>query len=277
MAKMVSRILEQEEAIRVVPSADRKTSQLVPTWQDVDVLQSIHQALSPLPSLTYMLSGEEYVTVSAVLPMLKLIDDNLLKEEDSNTQLTKDIKQRIKLDLGRRYADSEEIVEILKVTTFLDPRFKTKYIKDTVLEMTKQKLVDETRNIQDCTSQSIPTREAADPPPPKKRNLGTMFKQQKEGQEQLPILSVEQQITTDLTCYTSAPMLDSEEDPLVWWKFQSKNYPILSKLAKKYLAVCATSAASERLFSTSGKVVSPLRASLKPEKVEMLVFLSKNL
>ena len=105
-----------------------------------------------------------------------------------------------------------------------------------------------------------------------------MFKQQKEGQEQLRILSVEQQITADLTCYTSAPMLDSEEDPLVvWWKFQSKNSPILSKLAKKYLAVCATSAVSEQLFSTSGRVVSPLRASLKPEKVEMLVFLSKNL
>ena len=58
--------------------------------------------------------------MSAVLPMLKLINDNLLKEEDSNTRHTKDIKQRIKLDLGRRYADSEEIVEILKVTTFLD-------------------------------------------------------------------------------------------------------------------------------------------------------------
>ena len=174
MAKMVSRILEQEEAIRVVLSADRKTTHLVPTWQDVDVLQSIHQALSPLSSLTDMLSGEEYmyVTVSAVLPMLKLIDDSLLKEEDSDTRLTKDIiKQRIKLDLGRRYADSEEIVEILNVATFLDPRFKTKYMKDTVLKMTKQKLVDKAPNIQDCNSQSIPTIEAASPPPPKKCNL----------------------------------------------------------------------------------------------------------
>ena len=149
VAKMVSRILEQEEAIRVVLSADRKTTHLLPTCQDVDELQSIHQALSPLSSLTDMLSGEEYVTVSAVLPMLNLIDDNLLKEEDSDTRLTNDIKQCIKLDLGRQYADSEEIVEILKVATFLDPRFKTKYIKDTVVKVTKQKLVGETPNIQD--------------------------------------------------------------------------------------------------------------------------------
>ena len=37
------------------------------------------------------------------------------------------------------------------------------------------------------------------------------------------------------------------------------------------------SAASERLFSTSGNIVSPLRSCLKPSKVDMLVFLSKNL
>ena len=69
MAKMVSRILEQEEAIRVVLSTDRKTTHLVSIWQDVDVLQSIHQALSLLSSLTDILSGEEYVTVSAVIPI----------------------------------------------------------------------------------------------------------------------------------------------------------------------------------------------------------------
>ena len=124
MAKMVSRILEQEEAICVVLSADRKTTHLVPKWQDVDVLQSIHQALSPLSSLTDMLSGEEYVTVSAVLPMLKLIDDKLLMEEDSDTQITKDIKWRIKHDLHSRYTDSENVMEILKVATF-HPHFKT--------------------------------------------------------------------------------------------------------------------------------------------------------
>ena len=39
MAKMVSRILEQKEAIRLVLSADRSTSNIVPTWQDLDVLQ----------------------------------------------------------------------------------------------------------------------------------------------------------------------------------------------------------------------------------------------
>ena len=58
MAKMVERILEQEEAIRVTLSADHKTSHLVPTWQDINVLQAIHTALLPLSNLTDILSAE---------------------------------------------------------------------------------------------------------------------------------------------------------------------------------------------------------------------------
>ena len=69
MAKMVSRILEQKEAIHLVLSVDCNTSNIVPTWQDLDVLQAINQAISPLSSLTDILSGEQYVTVSAVLSM----------------------------------------------------------------------------------------------------------------------------------------------------------------------------------------------------------------
>ena len=34
---MIHRILEQENAIRQVLGADRKTTHLIPTWQDTDV------------------------------------------------------------------------------------------------------------------------------------------------------------------------------------------------------------------------------------------------
>ena len=50
MAKMVSRILEQEEAVCLVLGADHSTSNIVPTWQDLDALQATDQAISPLSS-----------------------------------------------------------------------------------------------------------------------------------------------------------------------------------------------------------------------------------
>ena len=82
MAKMVERILEQEPAIGLVLSKDCKTSHLVPTWQDIDVLRSIHAALNPLSSLTDILSGETYVTVSVIVPLLDLVANTLLQEDD---------------------------------------------------------------------------------------------------------------------------------------------------------------------------------------------------
>ena len=131
MAKMVERILEQEEAIRVTLSADRKTSHLVPTWQDIDVLQEIHIALSPLSSLTDILSAESYVTVSAVIPLLQLIDNKFLIEESSDTRLTCDIKKRIKEYLNGRYSSMEsKTKQMLKAAKFLDAHFKSKYLKD---------------------------------------------------------------------------------------------------------------------------------------------------
>ena len=48
MSKMVARVLEQKSAIRVVLGADRKQSHLVPTWQDMDVLNCCSAVLRML-------------------------------------------------------------------------------------------------------------------------------------------------------------------------------------------------------------------------------------
>ena len=74
--------------------------------------------------------------------------------------------------------------------------------------------------------------------------------------------------TQQIQCTFSHPMQpDTESDPLAWWQSLEQNLPILSTLARKYLCICATSTASERLFSASGNVVVPKRSSLKPEMV----------
>ena len=64
-------------------------------------------------------------------PLLHLIENDLLKESDSDSTLTSDIKQRIKLDVSNCYTVAqlgEQSPMVLKLASFLDPRFKTKYI-----------------------------------------------------------------------------------------------------------------------------------------------------
>jgi len=80
----------------------------------------------------------------------------------------------------------------------------------------------------------------------------------------------------ELCEFFTMPNLPISEDPLLWWKVHSVQFPHLSKLAANYLAIPPTSADSERHFSASGNIVTPTRCSLDPEKVKMLVFLKLN-
>lgn len=279
----MKRILEQEQAIRSVLSADRRTTHLIPTWQDVEVLQSIAAGLDPLASLTDLLSGEKYVTISAVLPLLHLIKNDLLKKKDSDSTLTSDIKEKVILDISKRYTVShlgEQPIMVLKLTSFLDPRFKTKYFNAEEVERIQSKLEVESIHLQSRVPDPTTNQECL-PPAKKKRNLGSLFKDvedKRDDQEEVqPVISPEQKFQKELEFYKSSARLDFEEDPLIWWKRNYLNLPIISQLARKYLCVCATSSSSERLFSAAGNIVTPLRAHLKPDKVEMLTFLSKNL
>ena len=61
-------------------------------------------------------------------------------------------------------------------------------------------------------------------------------------------------------------------DILSWWKVASKTYPKLAAVARKYLAIPATSAASESSFRYAGLTVTELRNRLSPETVSDLLF-----
>ncbi|KAJ4808891.1 Zinc finger BED domain-containing protein DAYSLEEPER [Rhynchospora pubera] len=65
--------------------------------------------------------------------------------------------------------------------------------------------------------------------------------------------------------------VDEEFDILTWWKMKVPKYPVLSRLARDILAVPISTVASESAFSTSGRVLSPVRNSLSDESIEALL------
>ena len=81
MQKMVSRIFEQQQANHQVLHDDCKYRYLVPTWQDIDVLESLNVALGTL---------SDFVTISAILPVIHhILKREVLSIGDDDTQLTK--------------------------------------------------------------------------------------------------------------------------------------------------------------------------------------------
>ena len=69
---------------------------------------------------------------------------------------------------------------------------------------------------------------------------------------------------------------EKEFDILSWWKSMSTQFPRLSKTAKYYLCIPATSTTSERSFSIANDIITKKRNRLKPETVEKLTFLKNN-
>ena len=65
--------------------------------------------------------------------------------------------------------------------------------------------------------------------------------------------------------------------PLNWWKKNEHRVFHVAAVAKKHLAIPASSAPSERIFSRAGLIIiSPLRNRLKPEIAGMLFYVNEN-
>ena len=75
------------------------------------------------------------------------------------------------------------------------------------------------------------------------------------------------QIQNELTRYISIPLEDKIE-PLDWWYVQRKEYPILSRIARDYLVIQATSVASEQAFSIAGQTITSQRNRLDPDTAQ---------
>ena len=71
-------------------------------------------------------------------------------------------------------------------------------------------------------------------------------------------------------------MIGKSKSVLQWWMADGTDWPLLQNLALRAFSMAASSAASERNFSTFGFIHSKLRNRLGPEKVQKLVYIKTN-
>ena len=95
----------------------------------------------------------------------------------------------------------------------------------------------------------------------------------------------------ELDRYRIEERLEMDQDPLLWWKLNKSRYPLLGKsvrrllfhlfllcvaqLARNYLAIPASQASCERLFSIARQDITDTRTSMLPDLVEALIFIAK--
>lgn len=82
---------------------------------------------------------------------------------------------------------------------------------------------------------------------------------------------------SELDYYTREPGIDQQACALAWWKEKAALYPTLAEMARVYLAIPASSAPSERVFSAGKLTLDYKRRSLEPDRVSRLVFMKKTM
>ena len=147
------------------------------------------------------------------------------------------------------------------LAALLDPRFKElKFASDSLRIKTQEQLNDAYQNMRNLTDED---QEAILQPVSSNSLLARIFQNNDTHVD-------------EVTSYLALPKVHHDDCPLLWWKTNKTRFSVLLKVARKYLAIPATSTLSERLFSEAGNVMIIKRTQLAPNILENLVFCKKN-
>ena len=284
---MAERILSQQQPLCAALLELRK-GDLMPSDSEFTTLEVFTKVMKPLVQITEAIGAEKWVTISAVRPLLYKLLSVLFVIGEEDTKLEKSMKLAMHSNLSHRYTG--HLLMMLNIAAFLDPRFRAlSFLSEderlAVLSAIEEEAVDigsrlgtqeEFSDSDDRDHRPERTDESDEPPYKKSR-----------GEKQLLKLisdvihpSSQDQSPTEKAKVEARRYMDEEpvdEHPLLWWRKNCSRYPTLTVLAKKYLAIPATSIPAERAFSTTGNIVNQKRACLLSENVNILVFLAENL
>ena len=278
---MLARMFKLKSAVRMYLADHEKVNVLISSLE-WELMEKVITLLKPFFDLTIELSSD-LISIAAVIPNLRNLKYYLGKV---NTSLVGSMLNDILTAIENRFFD-ESNQSILSnpnyfIPTILDPRFKYSLpnydnAKAWLINMVLHTEVEESESASPsmCQPSDVPSSSTSDQP-----DWSACFKD---------ILSQSKPASSSNSESASATKVEEVEkylydapepiweDPLRYWRRNQRVYPTLAFLARKYLAIPATSVYSERLFSEFGQIYQKNRFRLRPETSEKILFLHQNL
>ncbi|XP_026471184.1 zinc finger BED domain-containing protein 1-like [Ctenocephalides felis] len=227
---------------------------------DIKIIRELSNILQPLEYITRELSGEQYVTIPKVIPLVNCLLAQL-RSIKPKTPLCIKLKQILIDTANRRFSNVEDNSDIA-VATLLDPRFKNLYFRNenacaTAIETLRSEI---------ClhTSISSAVLETA----PNSFDFWHLHKQivserKKRNNTQDEVDLYLKQHVTPLT-----------SNPLTSWEDMKESFPNLYLKFREYATIMATSVPAERLFSEAGTEIIEKRNRQEPDYLNKLLFLA---
>ena len=279
------------------------------------ILEQIQNALSEASHAQRYLEGEKYVTASLVPRCIHKIRSkyaNILEDDDVPEPVRRLVKILLK-DLDERWVPIDGKVQFKKeivrgamnryihihpyffYTAFLDPRMKG----DLSVIMTRENYAElEAAILDEMVERALKNSDSlnhdddnllAEPTPDIKRPRNnpdcTLFEDMTslfDGNFESKESKVRDECRLELSNYRheSMPLFDKDGDfnnPLEWWKTNESKFKITAKLARKFLAIPATSAPSKRIWSISKNVLTTERVCLKEDVAAAYMYIQENI
>ena len=245
------------------------------TTYERNVLQEMIMILTPFEEATDYVQIEKYPSAGYVLPCIKGLRSQLTAISSiHHATFLKELQNSI----DRRLAVYEKDVSYC-LAAVCDPRFKTRWCTSSDEEKRmKQMLIQRMQSVKPSviSSQSDGNKTSgksveSDEPPAKKakKQLFSFMEVNKQDSKK------NDDDNEEMNRYLQGPCLPMETNPLQYWT-DEKCFPKVSKVAEVVLAIPASSAAVERLFSVAGKIYRPERCRLSDNKFEQLMFIKCN-
>uniref|UniRef100_A0A6A7G8N7 Zinc finger BED domain-containing protein 4-like n=1 Tax=Hirondellea gigas TaxID=1518452 RepID=A0A6A7G8N7_9CRUS len=237
--------------------------------------------------------SETTSSISHVIPFttslnksLQCIDDGLVvNEKNDSEEGVRSMKEKLQTELADRLAILESS-EMYTIATLLDPKYKLDYfssqrVKDHV-QLTIARLHDEVTEAAEEQSLKRKRDEFS-----QNNSTGTGSSFEFSATDHLEVLLStnsdeddealdKRKSITNIENYLNEERLDENSDSLSWWKEKQKEYPMLSRLARQYLACPSNSVSSEQL-NYPKVFYDEKKNRRKLDEVEKLLFLKCNL
>ena len=238
------------------------------TAYDRRILEDLMEILTPFESATHHVQGDQVVTGSMVVPCVKVLKAEMNK---LSAKYSSNFVATLKASVDRRLSCYEEHDDFMTASA-LDPRFKLQWCSGPAeYDGRKANLMAKAKAKANATQSTPDVTEVA--PSKKRKGFFSSIIDIPASEATVDI----SEIRTEVELYFSEACLEEDADPLSYWKRHSRTYPALARIAPTYLAIPASSAPVERLFSVAGKVFRPERCRLADKTFEQLMFLRCNM
>lgn len=255
-------------------------------WDDLvasewRVLTSIRDLLNPFAKFTQLLSGEDFTTLSCVVPTLMELNIHLVNMK-SNPEVSK-AASILQSDLTRRFVkytspSGEDHDPIMITATAVDLRYRLclNSVQSDSVTRYLDTLIEDSDSSSNCSSPLPPEIPENEPPPEKRfKHLGAILERKQDDISRNT--NRKSKWRTELEHFNSiSTRLSEDEDPINFWVANESTYPILSNVCVDLLSIPASSAPVERTFSTAGESTLGKRNRLSGKNLEREILLRKN-